>query len=346
MFKEEVFPKQFQNTTLHMIYKGKGRREVLSDNRFIHCKDWFARAAEAMVVRDGLKEALVSGSSIYQVGGQPGHRPEELLFAFKSVVARQLSQGKEVIVQSFDVQKLFDKELIEDAIETCLKRGADPKAVRLWFKLNEETNIEVQTAVGKTKQTNVGAVVGQGTIGGALVSQAVLDDAATENFPPAGSLELEYGDVPLAPLMWMDDLLHTTRGLEEARQVNKRVDKMMKQRTLKLNEAKSVCLIIGNKKQKKEITAQLEKEPLLCGNFITKEKQIDKWLGQCISARGLEDSVAETVAAREGMVRGAGLEIAAIVDDWRSAAAGGLDTALRLWEAAVYHLCYMGLVHG
>ena len=342
MFKEEVFPNRFQNTTLHMIYKGRGRREVLSDNRFIHCKDWFARTAEALVVKDGLKEALVSGSSMYQVGGQPGHRSEELLFVFKSVVARQISQGKIVFVQTYDVQKFFDKELIEDALETCLKRGADPKAVRLWFKLNENTMIDVKTAIGKTEQTEVGAVVGQGTIGGALVSQAVLDDAASESFPPAGRLELEYGEVPLAPLMWMDDLLHAARGLEEAREVNRRVDFMMKKRGLKLNEEKSVCIIIGRKNQKKEITDQMEKEPLMCGSFRTTEKQTDKWLGQHISARGLEDSVAVTVAAREGKVRGAALEIAAIVEDWRSAAAGGMETALLLWEAC----CVPSLLHG
>ena len=294
------------------------------------------------MVRDGLQEALVSGSSRYQVGGQPGHRPEELLFVLKSLMARQLSQGKVIVLQSYDVQKFFDKELIEDAIETCQRRGADEKAVRLWFKLNKETKIEVRTAAGVTEQTEVGAVVGQGTIGGALVSQAVLDEAATESFPPAGRLELEYGEVPLAPLMWMDDLLHAAPGLDEANEVNKRVDKMMKKRGLKLNETKSVCLIIGNKQQKKNLTEQLEKEPLKCGSFITKEKQTDKWLGQFISARGLEDSVAQTVSAREGKVRGAGLEIAAIVEDWRSAAAGGMETALLLWEAC----CVPSLLHG
>ena len=34
-------------------------------------------------------------------------------------------------------------------------------------------------------------------------------------------------------------------------------------------------------------------------------------------------------------LRGAALERAAIVEDWRSAAAGGMETALLLWEAAV-----------
>ena len=37
MFKEEDFPEEFQNTTLHMIFikGGKGRKEILLDSRFI-----------------------------------------------------------------------------------------------------------------------------------------------------------------------------------------------------------------------------------------------------------------------------------------------------------------------
>ena len=233
-----------------MIYKGRGRRENLSDNRFIHCKSWLPRVVEGLVVEDGLKEALIAGSSMYQVGGQPGHRPEELVFVVKSLVARRLRSKQMVVLQSFDVQKFFDKEMMEDAIITSKKRGADAKAVRMWFKLNDETNIEVKTAVGMTKKANVGAVVGQGTMGGALVSQAVLDEAVMETFPLAGGANLNYGSVPMAPVMWVDDMLHAARGLDEARIAAEKVNKLMKQRNLLLNKEKSVCLIIGTPKQR------------------------------------------------------------------------------------------------
>ena len=72
MFKEEVFPVEFGYTLLNMIYKVKGSREILSNIRFIHLKGWLARTAESLVVKDGLKDPLVSGSSMYQIGGQAG----------------------------------------------------------------------------------------------------------------------------------------------------------------------------------------------------------------------------------------------------------------------------------
>ena len=38
MIEEATFPAEFKETTLHMIFKNKGRKENLSDNRFIHSK--------------------------------------------------------------------------------------------------------------------------------------------------------------------------------------------------------------------------------------------------------------------------------------------------------------------
>ena len=334
MIKVEVFPKSSQDTVLHMIFKGgKGKREVLADNRFIHSKSWLPRTVEALVVMGGLREPLVDQSSKYQVGGQPGHRVEELVFVMKSTIAKYRAEKKQVILQCFDLEKYFDKENIEDAILSCFKRGADPKAIRCWFKLNKETNIQVKTSVGLSKKATVGAVVGQGTMGGALVSQAVLDDGMMEHFQPGSDEELQYGGVKMAPLMFQDDFLHGAGKLEEARRASQKVDLLIKERALRLNSKKTVCLVIGTPNQKKEISKQLKTNPLMCGELEVKEAKVDKWLGQYISGGGLADSVIETIKAKEGKVRGACLEVAMIVEDWRSGAVGGIETAFVLWEA-------------
>ena len=73
MFQEEVFPDNFNNTTLHMIFKsGKGRREKLTNNRFIHSKSWLPRTAEALCVEEGMKWPLIDKSSFINV---PDRRP-------------------------------------------------------------------------------------------------------------------------------------------------------------------------------------------------------------------------------------------------------------------------------
>ena len=113
--------------------------------------------------------------------------------------------------------KYFDKEMMEDEILACKERGADPKAIRLWHKLNDKTEICVKTGVGLTEYTEVGAVVGQGTMGGALVSQAVLDEGTKELFVPGDKNEINYGSVPMAPCLFQDDIKHGANDLEKAR---------------------------------------------------------------------------------------------------------------------------------
>ena len=190
MFKEEIFPDDFQNTTLHMVFKGGSlRKEILSHNRFVHCKGFFARVAEGLVVEDGLKQPLIEGSSMYQIGGQPGHRTEELVFVMKSIIAKYMMEDKVIILKLYDISNFFDKEMIEDAILTCKKRNADPKSIRLWFKMNEQTRIQVKTSSGMSKFEKVGAVLGQGTLGSAIISQAVLDEGVMEHFPPGGDVQ-------------------------------------------------------------------------------------------------------------------------------------------------------------
>ena len=73
----------------------------------------------------------------------------------------------------------------------------------------------------------------------------------------------------------------------------------------------------------------------MCGKSEMKQAEKEKWLGQQISAGGLAESVAETVAAKEGKIKAACIEVANIVNDWRTEIVGGLETAMISWEACI-----------
>ena len=122
----------------------------------------------------------------------------------------------------------------------------DPKARRLWYKLNQDTRVCVRTGAGMSEYADVGAVVGQGTIGGALDSQAVLDEGISEQFSPGGGDELNYGGVPMAPLMFQDDLIHSTEGVKQARIASTKLNIVLKQLNLELHEDKTVCIVMGS----------------------------------------------------------------------------------------------------
>ena len=148
------------------------------------------------------------------------------------------------------ISKMFDKESMDDAIITCYNRGVDLKAIRIWYELNNNTRIQVKTGVGMSGYGCVGPVVGQGTLGGAIVSQAVLDEGVSEHFIPGGEDELQYGSVPIAPFMYQDDLIHGVIGIEQGRRGNIKMDKMIKQRGWTLNDKNLFVLLWAPKNRK------------------------------------------------------------------------------------------------
>ena len=97
--------------------------------------------------------------------------------------------------------KYFDKEVVEDVMNTMYGMGVDMKTYRTWSKLNSKTKIRVKTGVGYTEWANERAMIGQGTGGGALVSQANLDKGMTEMFTGSEE-EIGYGSVRMIPLMF------------------------------------------------------------------------------------------------------------------------------------------------
>ena len=92
----------------------------------------------------------------------------------------------------------------------------------------------------------------------------MLDEGISGEFSPGGEDEMSYGDVPLAPLIFQDDVIHTVGGLREARLSNEKTDGAVKTLNLTLNQDKTTFLIIGSRKQKQSILKELEEKPLMC----------------------------------------------------------------------------------
>ena len=90
------------------------------------------------------------------------------------------------------------------------------------------------------------------------------------------------------------------------------------EKNLRLIEDKCVLITIGTKKLREETKIQLKTNPIVCGKFEMKQAEREKWLGQQISAGGLAESVAETVAGKEGKIKAACIEVANIVNNWRT----------------------------
>ena len=302
MIEKEEFPSSFRKTLLNMIWKRKGPAEILSNNRFIHTKESFLpRTCEALVTNK-MKQRILENSTKYQIGGQPGHSPDEHIYSIKSVWQVFEMMGKGLIITLVDIKAFFDKENIYDVMQTLNDIGVNKKAARVWFKLNEGTEISVKTAAGISETAYVGDCIGQGTAGAALVSQVNLDQGLHQYFGDGGE-NLEYGEVSVAPLAYQDDIMKGSKDVIAAQAGNTKLAAMLQDKGLDAHPEKTCFLICGSKGFKEKSQKELEVNPLKFGTFPVKQKVSDKYLGQVLHSGGVEASAEATVLERSGNPR-------------------------------------------
>ena len=93
IWKSEIIPLSWHESTVTQIYKGRGLLNDLSSMRNIHSRDIFAKFF-CQIVLNHAKDNLFNNMSKYQIACKPGHRPSEHLYALKSVFAEYQKNKK------------------------------------------------------------------------------------------------------------------------------------------------------------------------------------------------------------------------------------------------------------
>ena len=233
-----------------------------------------------------------------------------------------------------DLVAFFDRETIHDVMATLYDVGVNNTAARLWYKLNQDTEIRVKTSAGMTDSVYVGDVIGQGTAGAALVSQLNLDHGMKSYFSGSAD-EIYYGDVRCEYFAYQDDIGKPSAGVNQAQAANIKMTQLFKEKGLDAHPDKTGYIVFGSKTYKEEISEQLEHLELTLGDFPVKRKQFDRYLGQILHTDGVRACVQATIGEREGKLKGAIFEVKSIIEDFQMQAVGGMMAAWELWERAM-----------
>ena len=219
-------------------------------------------------------------------------------------------------------------------MDTLQQVGVNSKLYRSWFNLNKQTTIKVNTAVGMTKCADAGELIGQGSAGGALASQINIDRGLNGYFQ--GSVdEICYGGVRLQPLAFQDDIARLTTDMHKASVGNVKMEYLMKEKQLEVHPDKTGYIVMGTKGYRDQIMMETGINPIKFDGFETKRKKMDKYLGEMFHEEGLAASVNASIDDRMGKVKASMYEVAAIVDDFRMQAVGGMVSAWELWNLAI-----------
>ena len=164
-----------------------------------------------------MKGKIVGACPNIQIGGMPNSSSVEHLVTLKILMKMLEESNKMGIINTFDMEKFFDKESLMDIMYTLWKKaGIDEKHYRMWYKLNEDTEIAVRTSVGESKTEIVKNSVGQGSFGAVLASSLNIGCVVQEAFK--GKKSTSIGHLALNSLILQDDISKLNTSLKEARQ--------------------------------------------------------------------------------------------------------------------------------
>ena len=89
--------------------------------RYIHTKLWDAKLCEALITRN-MKGKIVKACPNIQIGGMPNSSSVEHLITQENWM-RMLEESKGIgIINTFDMEKFFDKESLIDIMLTLSKK--------------------------------------------------------------------------------------------------------------------------------------------------------------------------------------------------------------------------------
>ena len=188
--------------------------------------------------------------------------------------------------------------------------------------------------MGNTETAEAGAVLGQGSKGAGLMSMRNLDSVVNDYF--AGSEDEDViGSVRLQPLIWVDDLLRSSQGVQEVRNGNQKLAKMIQEMCLEIHPTKSSYVVVGTPKFKKKVKEETEEDPIMFGDIELKRAECATYLGDELHENGLAASIEATILSRRGKVRGSMFGLVGLWGDYRAQVIGGVLGAMQLYDACI-----------
>ena len=296
LIETEQIPLCFKNTILTPIWKKKGSALDLNNMRFIHMRHWRSKLLESLVT-ESMKDKIVNATPKFQLGGMPKCRSVENLVVLKTWMKMKEEQHQSGIFQCFDMEKFFDKERLLDCMYTLHNKAKiDDKSYRLWFKLNEDTRISVNTSVGKSGSKVIKDSVGQGSSGAALVSALNIGCAVEDAFKNQTSTTI--GEVELNSEVFQDDIANLNDNTSKQRQACENIHTELSKKGLSINYNKSKFVVIGNKKQRNEILKEASENPIKMGDSYISNSEQEQYLGDMINQEGCAASITATIKER------------------------------------------------
>ena len=273
-WREEKPPKQWNEGVITNVYKGKGDREKMENQRGITVSSGVGTIGEEVLTNRLMKTIKFTQA---QAGGRKGGCTTDHIFILKGLISLAMKKGQELIITFFDIKKAYDRADMDDMLYIVHQQGFEGKIWRLTKSMNEELTAKVKTKARLTREIRREK---GGKQGGKLMVPlfAKMMDKLPEEMNEVETLGIKVDDMKIPALVYVDDATSLAIGYTQQQITLDAINEFAIKHKLEWGAEKCKVMEIGSHKEKKTEWKLGEKIITNCQDY--------KYLGQTISRDG------------------------------------------------------------
>ena len=272
-WNEETAPGQWNTGVITNIWKGKGDRELMANQRGITVSSSISTIAEEIISSRITKMAKFTQS---QAGGRKEGSTTDHIFTLKNIITIAKKERRKIIITFYDVVKAYDRADMDDMCYAMYKSGVDGRLWRLMKSINNGLRAKIITKAGLTRE--IERELG-GKQGGKLMVTmfAKMMDNMAEDIMES-NLGIDIGMNRIPALIYMDDATTFAEGKDQQEETLKAAEEFAVKHKLEWGPEKCKTMEVGGHKEEKDSWKLGQKTINKCESY--------KYLGERIHRNG------------------------------------------------------------
>ena len=246
-WRSEDVPKQWNEGLITSLWKNKGDREDMNNQRGITVSSSISMIMEE-ILDNRIKETIQFTDA--QGGGQKNCSTCDHVFCLRALISIAMKEGLNLFVTFFDVKKAYDHADMKDMLFILWNQGIRGKIWRLTRELNENLTAKIKTKHGITRQIKRELGGKQGGKNMTTLFSKMIDvyeEEAREN----EELGIIVKGRKMNSFLWVDDVATVAEGIEQQEKTLQFTNNFAVRHKLKWGIDKCNVLEIGKKKNSK-----------------------------------------------------------------------------------------------
>ena len=324
--KEFEFPEIMRWANIISIYKGKGDKSSLENDRGIFIMNIF-RSIMMKLVYNEEYETLDRNMSDSNIGARKNKNIRNHIFVINGVINDAIQSKKSIDISILDYRQCFDSMWLEEVVNDLYESGVENSNLAVIYEANKINKVAVSTPNGLTRRETINKIVMQGEVLGPIECSVTVDTFGKECLAQQKYLYPYKGLVGVPPLAMVDDLACISSCGLETVQMNGFINAKTNIKKLQFGEDKCHKMHIGAENSycpdlfidkwkvntvKDFDTETIEKVDILEGEHQIEDSDEERYLGDILSSDG---SNAKNIQARKGKGFGIVDRIGSMLED-------------------------------